>query len=342
MSVKLQINMVAGAPNFGDPRGEFNALVSGCGFYDLSSRAKFAITGKDRVRWLNGMVSNNIRDLQPGNGVYCFLLNPQGRIQGDLYAYNRGESLLLDVDNAQLAKVIDLLQHHIIMDQVTITDISSELTALGVAGPKAPAILRKLLGTVPDLQSLQSAEVAFQQAAPVLVSKDIFGVAGYELWLAPENVAALWDVFAKSGARPVGTEAVEFLRIASGVPRYGADIRERDLPQETGQTRALNFTKGCYIGQEIVERIRSRGNVHRAFSGFRVEGALPAPGAKILSAEKEVGEITSATFLPLADGDRPVALGYIRREAVESKAPLQAGDARLSIADFPFIQFSEQ
>ena len=104
-----------------------------------------------------------------------------------------------------------------------------------------------------------------------------------------------------------------------GIPRYGIDIRERDLPQETEQERALNFSKGCYVGQEIVERIRSRGQVRRKFTGFEVNGPLPSPGSKVLVDGKEVGEITSAASLPLSGGERRVALGYIRREVSDAR-----------------------
>jgi aminomethyltransferase len=123
-----------------------------------------------------------------------------------------------------------------------------------------------------------------------------------------------------------------------GIPRYGQDIRERDLPQETEQQRALHFSKGCYIGQEIVERIRSRGNVHRKFTGFEVQGALPAVGTKIEANGKDVGEITSAASLPLAGGDRLVALGYVRREIAIPGKQVQAGSGQLSIAALPFSE----
>jgi len=139
-----------------------------------------------------------------------------------------------------------------------------------------------------------------------------------------------------SGAKSVSHGALDLVRVAAGVPRYGQDIRERDLPQETEQARALNFNKGCYIGQEIVERIRSRGAVHRKFAGFDVEGALPALGTKIQSDGKDAGEITSAAALPLADGDRKVALGYIRREVASPGRKLQAGDTMLSVSNLPF------
>jgi folate-binding protein YgfZ len=137
----------------------------------------------------------------------------------------------------------------------------------------------------------------------------------YEIWLAAKGALKTWQALISAGAKPVGSEALEINRIIAGIPLYGTDIRERDLPQETEQTRALNFNKGCYVGQEIVERIRSRGNVHRKFTGFLMDGDVAiTPGSKIFLGEKEVGEITSRAALRAPFGDQTVALGYIRRE----------------------------
>jgi aminomethyltransferase len=141
-----------------------------------------------------------------------------------------------------------------------------------------------------------------------------------------------------AAATPVGTAALDLLRIASGIPRYGQDIRERDLPQETEQQRALHFTKGCYIGQEIVERIRSRGNVHRKFAGFEVQPPLPAPGTKIQADGKEIGEITSVATLPTTGGERPVALGYMRREFAVPGKEVEADGVKLKLTDLPFAE----
>jgi folate-binding protein YgfZ len=161
-------------------------------------------------------------------------------------------------------------------------------------------------------------------------------VESYELWLLPDQVSVLRDALTKASAVPVGTAAVELLRIAAGIPRYGQDIRERDLPQETEQQRALNFSKGCYIGQEIVERIRSRGNVHRRFTGFEIQGELPGLGTKIQLDGRDIGEITSVGSLPLAAGERAVALGYVRREIATPGKQFQVGNTELSIAALPF------
>ena len=328
-------------PDFGDTRGEFQAFLSGCGVYDLSWRAKIAVTGGDRVRWLNGMVSNNVRDLAPGHGVYAFLLNAQGRIQADLYvfqyAFQRGESLLVDMERGQRDTILQLFDRYIISDDVGIADISDKLTALGLTGPESRHVLERAGIGVPDLAHLQFAEVRWQEQTVTLLRSGEEARESWQIWIAPDQVGKLWDALVKAGARPTGTAALNLFRISRGIPQFGVDIRERDLPQETGLTRALSFTKGCYLGQEIVERIRSRGAVHRQFTAFTVEGALPEAGAKIVAREntdeKDAGEITSSAVLPLAGGDRAVALGYLRREFAGKD--LLAGTATLKPAALP-------
>jgi len=163
----------------------------------------------------------------------------------------------------------------------------------------------------------------------------------YEVWLAPKDVYATWQALVGAGATPAGSEALEMQRIVTGVPLYGVDIRERDLPQETEQMRALNSNKGCYVGQEIVERIRSRGNVHRKFTGFRIEGvAAIAAGEKISSGDKEVGEITSVAVLRGASTERTVALGYIRREVGVPGREVMIGEAKATVAQLPLESFA--
>ncbi|MGA9529946.1 MAG: folate-binding protein [Terriglobales bacterium] len=320
-------------------RAEFRALVSGCGVYDLESRAKIRLTGADRTRWLNGMVTNNIRDLAPNHGVYCFLLNAQGHIQADLYAYNMGESLVIDIDAHLREKVLAHFDKFIIMDDVEVADVSSTISAIGLGGPQAKSVLSAAGIHAPELAPLELCTPTCDCACGCLqctvVRGDDPAGSSYEIWLSPDKGKATWDALIAAGATAVGADALELRRISWGVPRFGVDIRERDLPQETGQARALNFTKGCYLGQEIVERIRSRGAVHRQFGAFALEGALPAPGTKIQAGEKDAGEITSRASLPLPDGDRAIALGYLRREALGKD--LRVGTAALRPAAVPVL-----
>ncbi len=329
---------------------ELAALRAGCGVYDLGFRTKIALAGKDRVRWLNGMVSNNIRDLAAGRGVYAFILNPQGHILGDLSAYNRGEWLVVDTDRSQAEKILAIFRKYIIMDKVEVSDLSEKLTALGISGAKARELLTKAGFELPEPASpqandLQIVDMKWRGVDCTLVCNLASGDDGrrtsYEIWLASGDVKTIWDALLAAGATPVGAEVLEIDRILSGVPLYGVDIRERELPQETEQARALSFTKGCYIGQEIVERIRSRGNVHRMFAGFVAgDGAQIAPGAKIvardaIAGDKEVGEVTSVAALPAEPG-RSVALGYIRREVGVPGREVVIGAAAAKVVKLPF------
>jgi folate-binding protein YgfZ len=328
------------AARFTDPQVEFAALLGGCGIYDLGFRARISLNGGDRVRWLNGMVTNNIRDLALGRGVYAFLLNPQGRILGDMFVYNLGETLVVETDRSQIDKIVTTFDHYIIMDDVEVTDISERQTALGLAGPRSRAVLNIAGIEVPNLRALQMITPRCDCDCGCVQCTVIRGEdeqhESYEIWLAPEDVYKTWNALVAAGATPVGSEALEMQRVATGIPLYGVDIRERDLPQETEQMRALNFNKGCYVGQEIVERIRSRGNVHRKFTGFLLEGAAAiATGAKIISGEKEVGEITSVATLRPASGKRTLALGYIRREVGLPGREVVIGTVKATVIQLP-------
>src|SRR5580700_10377239 len=183
--------------DFGDVRAEFHALLSGCGLYDLSWRAKIAVTGGDRVRWMNGMVSNNVRDLALGHGVYAFMLNAQGRIQADLYVYQRGDSLLVDTECGQKDKVLQLFERYIIADDVEIADISDNLTAIGVGGPQAQAVLRQAGIQFPDLAPLElcspTCDCACGCVQCTVVRGDDSTGTSYEVWLAPDKLRATWD-----------------------------------------------------------------------------------------------------------------------------------------------------
>ncbi len=265
------------------------------------------------------------------------MLNAQGRNLGDLVAYNRGDYLLVTTDREQAPKLKELFDRYIIMDDVEIEDISDQLAAIGVAGPKATEIL---IAAGLDATALTPGEVSdpVWQGVGLSVARSVSPqMDGYEIWSTAENVDRVWDALVAAGAKPVGSEALELYRIARGVPRYGIDLRERDLPQETGQQHVLNFAKGCYVGQEIVERIRSRGNVHRIFVGFKVQGDTPpAVADKIIADDKQVGEITSAARVPFAAGAGTLALGYIRREFAEPGTEVKIGERDAAVRVLPF------
>src|ERR1041385_6693149 len=172
------------AARFRDPQAEFAALRAGCGVYDLGYRAKISLTGEDRVRWLNGMVTNNIRDLAVGQGVYAFLLNPQGRILGDLYTFNRGDSLCLDTDQSQVAKILEIFERYIIMDDVEVENVSGKLIAIGISGPKSLDVLQAAGFKAAGLQPLETRDLAWKQLSLTLVHGERERRESYEIWLA--------------------------------------------------------------------------------------------------------------------------------------------------------------
>ena len=312
-------------------RRELTALVAECGVY-RPDHSLFSLSGRDRVRWLNGMVSNNVRDLAAGRGVYAFVLNPQGHILGDLYVFNRGDSFILEIERVQAEAILQIFKRYIIMDKVEIEDLSGKNAVVGITGPKSGQVLASL-GFSSSQEPLTFTETSFNGIQVIVVRGDNPYVPSYELFVPADKVDSVWNQLIQAGTEKVSAETLETFRILCGIPKVGKDIRERTLPHETGQERALNFNKGCYIGQEIVERIRARGAVHKIFVGFELQDPFPAPGTKIESAGREVGEITSVMAAPL-QGKR-LGLGYLRKEVLDSNALLRAGDAEVKPVSLP-------
>lgn len=316
-----------------DGRRELTDLLSGCGLFrpDMSL---FSISGRDRARWLNGMITNNVRDLAPGHGVYAFVLNPQGHILGDLYVFNRGQTLIAEIERAQVETLVPLLKRYIIMDKVEIQDLSGQTAMIRIIGPKSFDVLTSV-ALNRDLEPLQFAECEWNGTSTTLIRGDNSCVPSFQLLMPAEHAESLTKALGQAGAETVSQETLETLRILCGIPRVGQDIRERTLPQETGQDRALNYTKGCYIGQEIVERIRARGAVHRTFMGFEIDGTLPSAGTKIQSEGRDVGELTTIAAAPLQG--KQLGLGFLRREFCTEDKVLTAGQAKVRSAPLPLL-----
>ena len=302
----------------------------GAGGNQETARAFLRVTGQDATRWLNGMVTNSVQALQPGEGCYNFLLNAQGRILGDLTVYrdpNPAEpaSFLLQTANSQLETVRQHLDHFIIMDDVELTPMEHSHTML-LIGPEAPQALRTMENPTAGCSTFaDSAPLRlhyYPQTASLLITPAEGQIPRFEISPTFSFEDLLKEAKA-AGATEVSAEALEAFRLFEGRPLYGRDITEKYLPQETNQPQALHFNKGCYLGQEIVERIRSRGQVHRLLTPLTLTGNLPAEFPAPIEADgKPVGEITSAAVVPLPEGDQILALGYVRREALDTHAAL--------------------
>ncbi len=336
---------------FDAPAMETEALAFGTALHDLGWMRRVAVRGADRFRWLSGMVTNTVNDLFPGSGAWNFALDAQGRIQGELTVWRGGEefspqrrnaaspvkdsadkltgtpfagesSLEMEIAADQSEKLLAHLNRFIVMDDVELIPLGEEQTgeagsetAIGLTGPRAAEVLERV--GLPVLTTPMTAASVNWNGWDVRVLRE-YGVLAphFVFWLPSAGLAKLWSCLRTGGATPVGAPSIEAFRIAEGIPAYGIDIAERDLPQETAQMRALHFAKGCYLGQEIVERIHSRGGVHRHLRPLELSGPVPAAGAElILDDGAAAGAITSAAVLPLPGGPRLLGLGMIRAEA---------------------------
>jgi folate-binding protein YgfZ len=292
------------------------------------------------------MATNSVQGLASGSGAYNFFLNAQGRIQGDANIFALDDSVMIETTRPQIAVLIPYLDHYIIMDDVELADISGSRHGLTVIGPLAAPLLARI-----GFSAIAQEELKIESHRWEVAAVDVLRAYGplvprYEIWVEdPEDLLKLQSILESAGATRVEPQAKEYLRLIEGTPLYGADIRDRDLPQETNQARALHFNKGCYLGQEIVERIRSRGNVHRTFSAFRLEGSLPAPGTALMAADKSVGELTSVAALPIDSGTGAkleIGLGYVRREARDRHNFLHYEGGIAHPAPSPFFQAGDR
>ena len=305
---------------------ELAVVLEAAGSFPITGRAFLRVTGSDAARWLNGMVSNSIQTLEPGQGNYNFLLNAQGRVQGDATVYRETTAepaeFLLATSGTQVETIQKHLDHFIIMDDVELTRAYTDEAGLLILGKEASAVLGSL--GLPAIDPLRLVHADTEHGPVLLLTPAAGRVPAYELRGDAATLAGLRNALQ---IPEVSAEAIEFLRLIEGRPLYGQDIRNtesaRDLPQETGQAHALHFAKGCYLGQEIVERIRSRGQVHRRFTAFRLAGELPQTlPAPLQAGGKPAGELTSAALVPLAEGPVLLALGYVRQEAIDAKLEL--------------------
>ncbi|HKO13189.1 MAG TPA: hypothetical protein VJV22_14535, partial [Acidobacteriaceae bacterium] len=297
--------------------------------FDLGFRIVLRGTGKDRVRWLNGMITQTVKGMSPGEIGYTLVLNPQGRIQGDADLSVYDEFLQLETDRSQAERLVGHLRRYIIMDDVKLDPLDGAITALGIAGAQAASLLAKLGGAVPDPGKFQTSQLAGAQVTILAGHGPV--VPRYEIHVGVGDVLTLWNALLHAGATPCGIEAMEDFRILEGVPAFDVDFSDKHLPQETNLHRALNYTKGCYIGQEIVERIRARATVHRSLRQFELEGATPsvAPGEKIelRADEAAAGELTSIARFDLPELQKTLALGVVRVEALEKPLQYEGGRA---------------
>jgi len=327
---------------YGDPAGEYRAVRERVGVLDRSDRRAIEVTGRDGAAFLHAMLTHDVKGLQPGQGRRAALLDAHGKIVSLMVVHCLADRLLLETDEALVGPTLAALDRYLFAERVELEDAGARHGILTLAGPGARATLEKLVEqTLLDLAPFHHAAVTLDGREVRVVRDDESGEEGYDLWVAPEGLASLWERVVAAGAQPVGREAWNVLRVEAGVVRYGVDVDAGTLLLEAPLDDAYVLDKGCYLGQEVVARITYRGHVNRKVVGFRFPDArIPAPGATVHVEGKDVGRITSAVFSP-ATG-RGIALGMLRREHWEPgsrvEVALAGGPLAGEVAALPFYR----
>jgi folate-binding protein YgfZ len=289
----------------------YEALRTGAAWLDLAGRGEIVASGEDRARLLHAMTTNQVQGLQPGEGCYAFFLNPQGRILGDVNLFFRADDILLDVEPETREPLYQHLDKYIIADDVTLEDATDRLAVVALEGPEAIEIAAGLGAPIPEKPWAHCV-----WNGVMLAKVSYTGAPGLRFFVPTSEKARMIEMLEKAGASAASAEAARIVRLEHFQPRYGDDIFAATLSQETQQTHAVSFTKGCYIGQEIVERVRSRGLVHRLLAGVEIDSAeVPAPDTRLFHGEENVGKMASAAFSPALG--KVVGLACLRRELAE-------------------------
>ncbi len=320
------------AAQFTDAVSEHHAVRNSVGIVDLSYRSRHQLTGDDRAKFLHRIISNDIEGLSAGQGTYATLLTHRGKIIADLNIYVLEDAIIIDAAPETAENLFGELDKYIIADDVELSDLTAETGAIAVHGPKSSELVQSVLG-VSDVAALPERyncvrEVDERFKHPIVcVRTDTTGEVGYMLYTAAEALASLWEALMTEGSQfnvqPIGWNALESLRIEAGIPRYGTELTDAVIPLEAELEHAIDFEKGCYIGQEIVARMKYRGHPNRLLRGIEIDDSPTArddcelrPGARVFNADKEVGWVTSTTFAPTLG--KKVALGYVRIAVTEA------------------------
>lgn len=317
--------------DFGDWQAEHRSLRETVGLLDKNYRAYLEFAGPDRVRYLNAILTNDIKGLADNHANVALFLNPQGHIQAEVETHALADKLFC-VSYAMIReRLVPAMDKYIIMDDVTLEDRTEECSTLAIEGPAAAAAVAELTGIdLNKMAELESCEVSVRDIRCRVMRRTPEKAPSGEFLLDRRQVLDSWmillEAVKKFGGGPAGYTALNAVRLEQGVPWFGYDFGEKQIPHEAGlQDSHISYTKGCYIGQEIVERVRSRGQVNRVRVSLRFESTkAPVADTPVLSDGKEVGFVTRTGFSPTVNGF--IGMGYVRREHAATGTPLKVGE----------------
>jgi len=323
----------------------YDAARSHAAFFERTNRARIVVSGRDRASYLHGLLTNDIASLAAGEGRYAAYLTPQGRMIADLFVYELGDVLLLVVPGETKDAVLTKFDQFIFSEDVQLGDVTNAFAEIAVVGPDASTVVASVTGVdVSRLQRLPehgNVRAEFRGRPAIITRITDTGEAGYDLFVEREQAGVLIDLLAAEPAAAVALddETTEALRIEAGVPLFGRDMDQDTIPLEAGiESRAISFSKGCYVGQEVIIRVmhRGHGRVAKKLVGVTMDGkAVPARGASIRAGDREVGLVTSSTFSPALD--KPIALGYVHRDFAAPGTEVTVDSLPATVTPLPFV-----
>ncbi len=353
-----QIEIVS---TFGEPQAEYAAIRKGCALLDWPQRGILEVSGKDRLSFLNNLLTNQTWNketksgLEPGQGIYAFFLNTKGRIEADMNVLELSDRTWLEMDARLIEPTRAAFDKFLFVEQVKLTSRLDDLHELSLEGAGATELLTEVLGlALPLTQTHASTQVVLYGSETLIWRDDPAGVPGYHLIVPSDTSEMIWTALlhnfgastdvGKRPLRPAGWAAWNATRIESGRPLYGIDFDSSILPAETGQLdRAVSFTKGCYLGQEIVARMHARGALARQIVGLKMDtDALPLAGTKVFDeARNEVGGITSSTLSPVLS-NAAICLGFVKKAFITPGSvvhvPAEGTIRPATVTRLPFLE----
>lgn len=304
-----------------------DAFKQGVAWVDLSARGRLAATGEDRVRLIHAISSNDIAGLAAGEGAYAFFLNPQGRIQADSHIFVGADRVLIDCEPGVRISLRALIESYIIMDDVALEDVTESTTLLGVAGPETGAIVAGLDASLPA-KPLSFAAFGTRTVYRVPVG----GTDGCWIAAPVDEKEGLIDALERLGAVPASAEACDACRVRNRFPRFDFDYDSTNIPHETQQLQAVSFLKGCYTGQEIVERVRSQAQVKRLLVGIEFDSPELPSDLTVRHADGPVGTLSSPTPGVPPEG-RAAGFAMVRRVAAAPGTRVSVGGLPATVLD---------
>jgi glycine cleavage system T protein len=332
------------AVQFTDAVSEHNAVRNDVGIADISYLGTLSLTGEDRAKFLHRLISNDVEGLSVGEGNYATLLTNRGKVIADMKVYILEDAIYVSTAPESVERVFTELDKYIIADDVELSVVTDNVGAIAVYGPKSTELVESVLNAenLSGLPEHHSRHCEVDSQRVVCVRSDTVGECGYHLYISSDVLEGLWEKLMdeRPDIQAIGWDALESLRIEAGTPIYGSELTDSIIPLEAELEHAIDFEKGCYIGQEIIARMKYRGHPNRLLRGIEIESDSPIPQhSKIFSGDKEVGWVTSSTYSPTLE--KPIALGYVRMAVTEpgSQIQIETSEGRISgtVVCLPFL-----